>query len=77
MSAQQPGTGYYPDAQDLLRIDARNLSVDDIEHTATFSGKVVLSKGAAHVQCSRLVLHYHAGVIDGVECEPDYFHLID
>ena len=74
MSAQQPGTGYHPDAQELLSIDAQNLSVDDMLHTATFSGNVVVSKGALQAQCSRLVLHYHGNVVDGMACEPDYFH---
>ena len=78
MSAQQPGTANYLDAQSLLRIDAQNLSVDDIRQTATFAGNVVVSKGELHAECSRLVLHYHANVIDSMACEPGHlFHLID
>jgi len=78
MSAQRPGTANYLDAQGLVGIDAQNLAVDDIRQTATFAGHVVVSKGALHAECSRLVLHYHANMIDSMACEPGYlFHLID
>jgi lipopolysaccharide export system protein LptA len=78
LSAQRPGTANYLDAQGLVGIDAQSLSVDDIQQTATFAGNVVVSKGELHAECSRLVLHYHANVIDSMACEPGHlFHLID
>ena len=80
--AQDRSTSYYPDQQELLTIDARSVSVNDRDQTATFSDAVV-TKGLDHGRCASLVIHYYSGGtgnrggIDRIECVSDYVHLID
>jgi hypothetical protein len=79
--AQDRSTPYHPD-QRKLAIDARSVSVNDRDQTATFSDAVV-TNGIDHWRCASLVVHYysggpgHRGGIDRIECVSDYVHLID
>ena len=81
--AQDQSAFVYRDRQDPVRIRSDRLSVSDRNQAATFSGHVVVTQGAARMQCARLVVHYHYerpgghGVMDRFECKPDYVRLVD
>src|SRR5262249_58899040 len=70
----------YRDRPDPLRIWADSLSVSERNRTAIFSGHVVVTQGAARMQCARLVVHFHykgsdrRGVIDRFECKRSEEH---
>jgi lipopolysaccharide export system protein LptA len=75
--AQDRSTLYFPDSWEQVDIHADSLSVSDRNQTATFSGHVVVMRGALRTECARLLVHYHSegtrhGVIDRFECKPDY-----
>jgi lipopolysaccharide export system protein LptA len=80
--AQDRSIPYYPDQRKVLTIDARSVSVNDQDQTATFSGAVV-TNGIDHRRCASLIIHYYSGGpgnrggIDRIECVSDYVHLID
>lgn len=80
--AQDRSTPYYADQRKLLTIDARSVSVNDGDKTATFSDAVV-TKGTDQRRCASLVIHYYSGGpgnrggIDRIECVSDYVHPID
>src|SRR5262249_60517614 len=81
--AQDQSAFFYQDRRDPVDIRADNLSVSDQNQTATFSGHVVVTQGAARMQCARFVVHFHYegpdghGVIDRFECKPNYVRLDD
>lgn len=80
--AKDRSTVYEPDQRKPLTIDARSVSVNDADQTATFSDAVV-TRGIVSMRCASLVIHYysggpsHRGGIDRIECVSDYLHLID
>ncbi len=65
-----------------LVIDARSVSVNDRDQTATFSDAIV-TQGTVKMRRTNLIIHYysagpsHRGGIDRIECVSDYLHLID
>lgn len=80
--AQDRSAPHDPDQRKLLIIDARSVSVNDRDQTATFSDAVV-TNGIDHRRCASLVIHYYSGRpgnrggIDRIECVSDYVRLID
>jgi lipopolysaccharide export system protein LptA len=80
--AQDRSTVYDPHQGGPLAIDARSVSVNDRDQTATFSD-VVVTQGTVRMRCATLVIHYYSGGpgdrggIDRIECVSDYVHLID
>lgn len=73
---------FFQDPQTPATISADRLSVSNRNQTATFSGHVVVTQGAARMRCASLVVHYqsdgpdHHSMIDRFECKQDYLHLI-
>jgi lipopolysaccharide assembly outer membrane protein LptD (OstA) len=81
--AQDQNFVFYQDPATPVTIQADRLSVSNHNRTATFSGNVVVTRGAVRMECARAVVHYHSersgrrGVIDRFECKQDYLHLVD
>jgi lipopolysaccharide export system protein LptA len=78
--AQDRSTVYQLDPWQPLTVDARSLSVNDRNYTATFSGDVVVTQGAVRMRCASVVIHWEPdrhNLIDRLECDPNYLHLID
>jgi len=82
--AQDQSAFFHQDRWDPVKIlRADNLSVNTRYQTATFSGHVLVARGAARLQCASLVVHYRyvgpdrRDVIDRFECKPDYLRLAD
>jgi lipopolysaccharide export system protein LptA len=81
-SAQDRSTAHDSYQWKPLVIDARSVSVNDRDQTATFSDAIV-TQGTVNMRRTSLIIHYysagpsHRGGIDRIECVSDYLHLID